>query len=152
MFQSVLQSVFITIIGIMVLGLIAPAFYTSDKKTDKLLSKFVVPIETAKESTQSFTVSHLEILLNQNHIAAENIVLVATEKGVYLLEKDNKYQARLQKLIEKGVQLYACEISQLNIKSKYAHQLQLVEGVKSIANGKLYIENLMDQGFTNSFA
>lgn len=152
MFQSILQSVFITTIGIMVLGLIAPAFYTSDKKTDKLLSKFVVPIENAKESTQSFTVSHLEILLNQNHIAAENIVLVATDKGVYLLEKDNKHEARLRTLMNQGVQLYACEISQAVIKNKQSQQLLLVDGVKNIANGKLYIENLMEQGFTNSFA
>ena len=152
MFQSILQSVFITIIGIMVLGLIAPAFYTSDKKTDKLLSKFVVPIDSAKESTQSFTVSHLEILLNQNHITAENIILVAADKGIYLFEKDNKYQSRLQKLMEQGVQLYACEISQLNIKNKYNHPLHLLDGVKNVANGKLYIESLMEQGYTNSFA
>lgn len=136
----------------MIIGLIAPAFYTSDRKTDKLLSKFVVPIDKATESTQSFTVSHLETLLNKNHISAENIILVAIDKGIYLLEKDTKYQARLRALMDKGVQLYACEISQTALKNKYSHPLVLLEGVKNITNGKLHIENLMEQGFTNSFA
>ena len=152
MFQSIMQSIFITTIGIMIIGLVAPAFYISNKNTDKLQSKFVVPIDNAADSTHAFMVSHLEILLNQQHVAPENIVLVATGKGVYFLESGNKYQARLQGLMEKGVQLYACEASQAAITGKSSNRLALMKGVKTISNGKQYIETLMDQGFTNSFA
>ena len=148
MFQSVMQSIFITTIGIMIIGLVVPAFYPSDRKTNPLLSHFVIPIDSATAARQAMVVSHLETLLTQPHVQSDNIVLVAYDKGVHLLEQGNTFQARLQALIGNGVRCYACETSQAKLKDR----LVLIEGVKKIANGKQYIDTLMEQGFTNSFA
>ena len=148
MFHSVMQSLFITTIGIMILGLVVPAFYHSDRKTNQLLTHFVIPIDNATVARQEFTVSHMETLLKQPHVLAENIVLVAYGKGVHLLERGNKLQARLETLIGKGVQCYACELTL----AKQPERLALLDGVKNVGNGNQYIDTLMENGFTNSFA
>lgn len=148
MFQSVMQSIFITMIGIMIIGLVVPAFYHSDRKTNPLLSHFVIPIDNATTAHQAMTISHMETLLQQPHVLADNIVLVAYDKGIHLLEQGNTFQARLQVLIEKGIQCYACDATQAKLKDRPV----LIAGVKNIANGKQYIDTLMEQGFTNSFA
>ena len=136
----------------MIIGLVVPAFYHTEQKTNRLLSQFVIPIDNATTARQELTVSHLETLLKQPHVLANNIVLVAYDNGIYLLEKGNHFQPRLQALIDKGVQFYACETTQATIKNVLANHIDLVDGVKSIPNGKDYIETLMEQGFTNSFA
>ena len=136
----------------MVIGLFIPAFYHSNQKTSTVLSQFVVPIDNASDANQAFTVAHLETLLQQKHILATNIILVAYGKGIYLLEKGNHFQPRLQALIEKGVQFYTCNTTQATIKNQLFHHIDFIDGVKSVPNGKDYIETLMEQGFTNSFA
>jgi intracellular sulfur oxidation DsrE/DsrF family protein len=81
-------------------------------------------------------------------VSPANIVLVAYDKGIHLLEQGNKLQDRLGLLIRKGVQCFACETSQAGLQDR----LVLIEGVKNIVNGKHYIDTLMEQGFTNSCA
>ena len=132
----------------MIIGLVVPAFYHSERKTNHPHSHFVIPSDNATAASQAMTISHIETLLQQSNVLAENIVLVAYDKGVHLLEQGNKFQARLEILIGKGVQCYACETSLATLKDR----LILIEGMKYIANGKQYINTLMEQGFTNSFA
>jgi len=152
MYQTILQSIFIATFGVMILGLILPAFYQSKLKTDTFLSKFVVPIDNASDASQAFTVSHMETLIQKNQVLPENIVLIAYGKGVYLLEIGNHFQTRLQALSDKGVQFYASATSQAANQKGVPDHVQLLDGVKTIADGKQYIENLMEQGFVNSFA
>lgn len=152
MYQTIMQSIFITTIAIMIIGLVAPAFASPTGKANPLLSKFVIPIDKASDAQQALTVSHLETLLQQKHMCSSDIVLVAYAKGIYLLEKGNHFQARMQALIDKGVQCYACETSRSKIEAHSASGLILLDGVKGTINGQQYIESLMEQGFTNSFA
>ena len=149
MVHSVLQGVFITIIAIMIIGLITPAFYTSDKKTDKLFTRFVIPINNANDASLAFTVAHIEKLLQQPHVTPDNITLVATDTGIELYNDKSKYQARLQNLLAKGVQMYVCEST---ANKTHRQSVKLIDGVKKVVDGKHYIEELMEQGFTNSLA
>jgi intracellular sulfur oxidation DsrE/DsrF family protein len=152
MYQTIMQYVFITTIAIMVIGLVAPAFASSTGKTNTLLGKFVIPISNSSEASQAFTVAHLEKLLQQDNVLAANLVLIAYDKGIYLLEKGNHFQSRVQALADKGVQFYACEKTQVAITRLIDNQLDLIDSAKNIADGKQYIETLMEQGFVNSFA
>ena len=152
MVHTFLQGVFIATISIMVIAIVAPAFYTSTKNPDKLLSKFVVPIDDASQTSQAFAVTHIETLLQKSRIAPQNIALVAADKGVHLFEKGNKFEQRLQALREKGVQMFVCEASLKSMRQSQQAVFTLFDGVIKVANGREQIDILMDQGFTNSFA
>lgn len=142
---TLLQGIFLTAIPIMIAGILAPAFYTSDKKTDKLLSRFVIPVENNKDDTLAYVVSHIEHLLKKPDISPHNITLVASGKGLQLFNTDSRYQTRLQTLLAKGVRMYADETAMSNTN-------QIFDGVKRVSNGKQYVEELMDQGYINSIA
>ena len=152
MYQTIMQSIFITTIAIMIIGLVAPAFASPTGKAHPQPSKFVIPIDKASDARQDLTVSHLETLLQHQHMRASDIVLVAYAKGIYLLEKGNHFQARVQALIDKGVQCYACETTRTKIETQLASRLNLLDGVKGTVNGQQYVEALMEQGYVNSFA
>lgn len=153
MFHTAVQTVFLTTIGIMVLGLIAPIFYTTEKARNKhnpLLERLVVTIGDGKSTTQSTVIGHLESLINRQHLEPQNICLVAYDKGVYILEKGHRYQQRLQALSNKGMPIYACDNGLTTIRSKHGGQFTLMEGVTIVPNGKQQIEALMDMGYTDS--
>lgn len=150
--NTVLQGVFISAIAIMITALIAPAFYTSDKKANKLLSRYVVPLDSANDSSLALSVTHIENILKQPHIQPGNIALVAFGKGIELFQVGNAYQVRLQNLIEKGVQMYVCEASMQPMNKAQRQPVVLTDGVHKVPNGKQYLDELMEQGYINSFA
>ena len=152
MFQSIMQSVFITTIAIMILGLVVPVFFSSTANPNAQPGRYVIPISDATEVQQTLTLSYLETLLRQKAPPLAETVLVAYGKGIYLLEDGHKYQDRLQALMQNGLSCYVCARSLAEIEARTGIPPLLQVGVQHIANGQAYVETLMDQGFVNTFA
>lgn len=150
MSQTFLQSFYILSILIVVSSLVIPIFYSSGETQDSLSKNFVIPVDSSLGSVMSFTVSHVELLL-QRKIAPQNIAVVAIGKGVFLLRNDNNiYETRLRTLLDEGVQIYACEKSIQKLKKTDATiQIKLMDDVKITADGKKLVNTLMDQGFVS---
>jgi intracellular sulfur oxidation DsrE/DsrF family protein len=111
-----------------------------------------VPLYNAKDANLAFSVAHIEKILQQSHVQPGNIALVAIGKGIELFQVDNIYQERLQNLLAKGVQMYVCEASMKSVNKAQRQPVMLTDGVHKVPNGKQYIDELMEQGYINSFA
>ena len=151
MHHIILKAVYlIAFINILYL-LVLPVIHRSKGLPNPLLQTFVIPISSSHGAAMSFTVSHIEILLQRN-IPAGNIALVAMGQGIYLLEECNsQYHLRVQALLEEGVQVYACESSMQRLTTNLAAgRFQLMAGVKMTADGKQLVDSLMNAGFVSA--
>lgn len=146
--QIISQFVMATGLLLILLLLIIPVFKPSYGEYQNKNLQHVLEINDSKLSTQRMLFKRIRRLLD-GHNAATKVEVVAVGNAVCMLENGSQNQIEIQTLASEGVRFTACRNSLHALEQAIGHAVQIMTGVATVADGRIYAEQLRNDGYVD---
>jgi intracellular sulfur oxidation DsrE/DsrF family protein len=113
-------------------------------------SRSVLEVVDSRNDTQRMVLTRLKNMLENN--PAAKLEVVARDEGINLLLQYSAHKQAIQTLIQQGVLFTACQKSLQRLSKQTAIQVDILPGVRLIPDGKLYAEQLKNDGYIDELA
>ncbi len=113
-------------------------------KTDTNTVKVVIHVADSYKQTYRATLNYSDSLLEEY---GKNLTLaiVANGSGIGLLNSNNSYAPKINKLLKRGVKIFACNTT-VKIMRQF-QKLPIIKGVKFVPAGVVEVIKLQSQGY-----
>jgi len=128
-------------------GIVGSAKNSNIRQLD---NRSVLEVVDSRNDTQRMVIARLKNMLEINPKA--QLEVVARDEGINLLFTYSVHKQAIQNLMQQGVLFTACQKSLQRLSKRTAFPVEILPGVRLIADGKFYAEQLKNAGYIDELA